>query len=40
VLEVGEGESLGLGDSAEGDGLAILLAAELDHQAHPVFGSG
>src|SRR5918994_2502988 len=40
VLEVGQGESLGLGDSAQGDGLAILLAAKLDHQAHSVFRSG
>ena len=40
VLEVGEGEALGLGDRAQRNGGAVLLAAQLDHQPHSVFGSG
>ncbi len=40
VLEVGEGKPLGLGDRAERDGRAVLLAAQLDHQPDAVFSSG
>ena len=40
VLEIGERQPLGLGDGAQRDRGAVLLAAQLDHQAHSVLGSG
>ena len=40
VLEVGEGEPLGLGDGAQRHRGAAILAAQLHHQADPVLGSG
>ena len=40
VLEIGEGEVLGLSDCAERDGGTVLLATQLDHQANAVFSSG
>src|SRR3984885_1936953 len=40
VLEVGEGEPLGFGDSVERDRRRTGLAAQLDHQSHSVLGFG
>ena len=34
VLDIGEGEALGLGDGAQRNRSAVLLATQLDHQAH------
>jgi hypothetical protein len=40
VLEVRERQALGLGDGAQRHRGAVLMTAELDHQAHSVFRSG
>src|SRR5690242_6799150 len=40
VLEVGEREVLGLCDGAQGNRRAVLVTAQLDHQAHSVLRSG
>jgi hypothetical protein len=40
MLEVGEGEALGIGDGAQRHRCSAVLTAQLDHQANPVLGSG